>query len=279
MAPLYPLTCRRNLMLLALLLCTTFSLFAQQQNYNPFKEVLVTTDLTAATLKKDCPKLSGIVSRPDYTIDDINAWVKSSPKEWSTFTQIPAVKKLNVAWITLGIAAPEKPKQLQHSFYQWYVAANISDAKRRELFPHFPLPDLKNDLDKEAITYDGKVGTWERLYPEEYQRFLNTPELTALNPYYNGYFKLPYIPAFIGQPIELDKPQKKHTDNEILDEYNYQLKLRNWYFVFRPDEFERLYGKDYKMPDDFDAKTYREYTIRILNETKAGTYPNNTNGH
>ena len=57
------------------------------------------------------------------------------------------------------------------------------------------------------------------------------------------------------------------------------MKLRNWYFVFKPQEFEKLYGKDYKFPAEFDQKAYREYIIKMVNDTKKGVYPNTQNPH
>jgi hypothetical protein len=273
----YPFNITKFL-LCALLLWITFSLTAQQ-SINPFESVFEVTGIKKESLKSSLPNLARVLSNKDYTINDINSWVSNFPREWKAFTQMAEVKKLNIAWSTLGINVPVEEKKFEHSLYQWYVASGLSEAKRKQLFPHFPLPDLKNDYDKEQVVYEQKVGTWQRLYPEEYERFLNTPELTALNPYYTGYYTLPYMPRFIGQEITLSKPQKVNTGNAIMDEYNYQLKLRNWYFVFKPDEFERLYGKDYKFPDSFDAKTYREYVARVLNQKQSGKYPNNQNGH
>ncbi len=257
-----------------------FSVSVQAQSaINPFESVFETTGIRKESLKNNLPNLVRVLSNKDYTINDINSWIASNPKEWMLFNEIAEVKKLNIAWVTLGIHVPVVEKRFEHSIYQWYKASGISDEERKQLFPHFPLPDLKNDYDNELIWYEQKVGAWQRLYPEEYERFLNAPEMTALNPYYTGHYKLPYMPRFIGQEITISKPQKQNTDNPVMDEYNYQLKLRNWYFVFKPEEFERLFGKDYKFPDSFDAKTYREYTARVLRETQSGTYPNNQNGH
>lgn len=250
-----------------------------QQSVNPFTEVLTYANINTDNLKKDFPQLKRVLNKDGYTIADVSAWAKDNPKEWDAFRNLPEVSKLNIAWATVGIAEPVKAPEFKNSFYQWYKAANISDAKRSELFPHFPLPDLNADVEKEAIAYDEKVGAWQRLYPQEYETFLNTPELTALNPYYTGYYTLPYMPRFIGQNIGLEKPVKENTGNDVADEFNYQMKLRNWYFVFEPEQFNTFYGKDYKFPADFDAQAYREYTIRILNETKAGTYPKEDNPH
>lgn len=245
-----------------------------QNSKNPFQQVIEFANLNTAQLKTEFPALGKIISRNEYTIDDINRWIATSPKEWIGFTQKPEVSKLNIAWATLGVQAPAEKPAFTHSFYLWYKSSGVTEDKRKQLFPHFPLPNLNNDLEKEEQVYESKVATWQRLYPEEYERFLNTPELTALNPYYTGYYKLPYIPRFIGAEIGFEKPQKQNTGNEVMDEYNYQLKIRNWIFVFEPEKFNKQYGKDYKFPDTFDAKAYREGTIKVLTDKKNGVSTN-----
>lgn len=244
----------------------------------PFRQVLEVANVTADNLRKDCPKLAQLLAKPELTTAEVNQWIKSNAKEWTVFTEMPSVKKLNIAWATLGIETETKV-EFTHSMYLWYAKSGISEEKKNKIFPHFPLPNLRNDLTKEYELYDQKIASWQRLYPEEYERFLNAPELTALNPYYNGYFKLPYIPKFIGQEIADTKPIKKKTGNDEMDEYTYQMKLRNWYFVFKPQEFERLYGKDYKFPADFDQKAYRDQVTKLVNDTKTGVYPNMQNPH
>lgn len=265
------------------LLCLLFFAFAfslsAQINSTPFEQVFIAANLNKESLKKDFPRLYQIVKNKDYKTEDINSFIKSNGAEWNNFCNVPAVKKLNIAWGTLGLTIPDAKKEFSHSLYQWYKASGISDAKRNQLFPHFPLPNLKNDADKELADYEAKIGAWQRLYTEEYEHFLNAPELTALNPYYTGYYKFPYLPKFIGQEIDLEKPTKPNTGNAIADDYHYQMKLRNWYFVFKPNEFDRLYGKDYKFPDSFNQQEYREHIIKISKEKKAGTYPNMNNPH
>lgn len=275
----HSLTTKRLGILLASTMLAIGTLNAQQAA-NPFNEVLTYANINTHNLKKDFPHLSKVLTKDGYTIADVSNWARQHPSEWTGFNQLPEVKKLNIAWATVGIAEPAKASEFQNSFYQWYKAANVSDTKRSELFPHFPLPNLNNaNLEEEATNYDGGIATWQRLYPEEYQTFLNTPELTALNPYYNGYYALNYMPMFIGSDIALDKPVKENTGSEAKDEFKYQLKLRHWYFVFQPTEFNSLYGKDYKFPADFDAQAYRERIVKLLNEIKAGTYPNTSDQH
>lgn len=275
----YSLTTRRVTTILASTMLAIGTLNAQQ-SVNPFTEVLTYANINTNNLKKDFPHLNKVLAKDGYTTADVSNWAKQFPKEWASFNELPEVKKLNIAWATVGIAEPAKAEEFKSSFYQWYKAANISDAKRHELFPHFPLPNLSStDLTTEVAKYDNAIGIWQRLYPQEYETFINTPELTALNPYYTGYYTLPYIPRFIGSDIALEKPTKESTGNAAADDFKYEMQLRNWYFVFQPAEFDRLYGKDYKFPADFDAKTYREHIIFVLNETKAGRYPQLDNPH
>lgn len=272
-----PNSLRRLLAPVVLLLL--FSVAVKAQQINPFNEVLISANVSKESLKKDFPHLSKVLAKGTYTLEDINSWISAQPKEWNAFTQLAPVKKLNIAWVTLGIKVADKAAEFHHPMYDWYKASKISEQKKNQLFPHFPLPDLKKEVNAELANYEQRISAWQRLYTEEYQAFINTPELTALNPYYNGYYKLPYIPKFIGVTIGLEKPVKQNTGNEIADDYNYQLALRNWYFVFKPAEFERLYGMDYKFPEDFDAKAYREHVIKVLEDTKKGVYPNLQNEH
>ena len=255
--------------LLLLVFSSSYSLFAQI-NSTPFEQVFIASNLNKENLKKDFPHLYQVVKNKEYKTEDINSFIKSHEAEWNNFTNVPAVKKLNIAWNTLSLTLPEAKKDFAHPMYQWYRAANISDSKRNQLFQHFPLPNLKNDVDKELAVYAEKIGAWQRLYSEEYEHFLNAPELVALNPYYKGYFTLPYMPKFIGSAISYNKPTKENTNNPVMDDYNYQQKLRNWYFVFKPTEFERLYGKDYKFPSLFDPADYRMHVKTKLEEKKNG---------
>jgi hypothetical protein len=263
--------------LLCLFILGFNNLFAQSAN--AFEQALTMAKVEKSTLNKPAPHLYKVVTTANYTIEDINKWIKEYPKEWEAFTHIESIEKLNLAWPTLGIKTPVAAYQFTHSMYNWYKAAKISEEKRKALFPHFPLPDLKNDPYKEEQAYETRVATWQRLYPEEYETFLNTPELTALNPYYNGYYKLSYIPRFIGQDVTEEKPKRDGSVVTLMDEYKFQLRLRNWYFIFQPEEFNRLYGKDYKFPDSFDAKAYRDQVLNRLKLTKEGKYPNMDNSH
>lgn len=266
--------------LLAILLVATTLVAMAQQNNNPFELVLGTANISKDNLRKDCPHLARIVSKPDYSIADINAYISQDLKEWEKFTSLAEVKKLNVAWSTLGIQAPERKLGVMNSYWRWYKAANVSEATRQSLFPHFPLVNERNNnVEAEETLFGERFVSWQRLYPEEFERFLNAPELVALNPYYNGYYKLPYLPRFIGAEITYDKPKKVSSGNAPLDEYTYQLQLRNWYFVLQPAEFEKLYGKDYKFPETFDAQKYREEVQTRLQQMKEGKYPNYGNGH
>ncbi len=254
------------------------SSFAQQNN-TPFDQVFSFAGVDKESLKKDFPHLYQVVKNKDYKTEDINDFIKKHTVEWNDFCNMPAIKKLNISWGTMGLTTETPKAEFSHSLYRWYKAANVSEATRKELFPHFPLPNLKNDAAKELAEYDQRIVAWQRLYSEEYEHFLNAPELTALNPYYKGYYKLPYLPRFIGAEIGLDKPVKANTGNAIQDEYQYQLKLRNWYYVFKTAEFEKLYGSDYKFPETFNAEQYREQIIKMLKDKKAGTYPDYTNPH
>ncbi|HLP19366.1 MAG TPA: hypothetical protein VK174_03660, partial [Chitinophagales bacterium] len=113
-----------------------------QINNTPFEQVFVATGIDKETLKSAFPNLYQVVKNKDYKTEDVNSFIKSHGTEWDAFTNLPGIKKLNIAWGTLGLTTPEAKPQFQHSIYQWYKAAGITEAKRAELFPNFPLPNL-----------------------------------------------------------------------------------------------------------------------------------------
>lgn len=123
-----------------LILMLGASVLYAQQNNTPFEQVFVTTGLNKESLKTDFPHLYQVVKNKDYKTEDLNSFIKANGTEWQNFTNLPAVKKLNIAWGTLGLVVPENKPVFQHSFYQWYKASGISEAKKRPCFLTFRYP-------------------------------------------------------------------------------------------------------------------------------------------
>jgi hypothetical protein len=153
----------------------------------------------------------------------------------------------------------------EHSMWQWYTAANVSEKRMNEIAPHFPkAPDFSYNME----VYDFEIEKWKRLYCFEYEAFINAPEFTKLNPYYTGYIDIVQMPYFIRPLSSSDKPTMKKTGNEKEDKLNYELDLQAWYFVFQPTLFYKIYEIKPQFPAWFDEETYRANIIKKIEASK-----------
>ncbi|MCS6935052.1 MAG: hypothetical protein NZM35_07885 [Chitinophagales bacterium] len=204
----------------------------------------------------------------------LNAWIAKYPDEWHAFLKLPAVAAQEINWASYGVHEkyiPPRQEVLQQAHWQWFVAAKVPDEKRLKLFPHFPLAHGMKNTEENIKKYNTMVGIWMRLYPKEYQAFLNTPEIAALVPDRKGDVQLPYMPKFLGAPITSKRPVKKNTGNELMDEYNYQLALRYWTFLYDEAEYNRLYAKDYDFPPGFDVERFKINARAKIHELEKGS--------
>lgn len=210
----------------------------------------------------------------------LNQWLESYPREWNNLQNIPQLAQQGIGWSSYGIADKyvKQKETVASSWWQWYTNSGVSDDTRKKLFPHFPELDKNLKGDTLGANFDRKVGIWQRLYPKEYIAFLNTPEIKALNPYAPNQIKLEYMPRFIGASINTQFPVKENTGDVLQDEFNYQLRIRNWYFVFKPEEFERRYGKDYEFQSTFNIEEYRKTVKMLIERQKSPDYNTIKNG-
>lgn len=153
----------------------------------------------------------------------------------------------------------------EHAMWQWVEGSKISDKRLNEVAPHFPHPSASNYDMKQ---YDFAVLKWQKLYCFEYEALINAPELTALNPYYEGYVNIIQMPYFIRPLSSFDKPVYKDTGNTFDDQLDYELNLQAWYFVFHPDQFYKIYKIKAAFPEWFDADAYRAQVIKKIEETQ-----------
>lgn len=144
--------------------------------------------------------------------------------------------------------------QFEHSYWQWFVGADVSQERLNEFAPHFPHP---KDYNFNIDDYNHAILRWQKVFCFEYEAFVNAPELSALNPYYNGYEDIIQLPFFLGSLVSTDKPKKLNFEDEL----NYELAVQNWYFVFKPNEFNKIYGQLPELPFWFNADTYRKEII------------------
>lgn len=255
----------------ALMCASTVLAQSETATKPPFYQLLDHLKVSTEAAKSVAPNLPA--PSADFQ-NQLNSWIEKYPTQWQALLQLPAVSAQEINWASYGVVDKNLPKReevLADSHWQWFISSKISTEKRERLFPHFPLATGLKNTDQNIKTYNAKVGIWMRLYPKEYQAFLNAPEIAALVPDRKGDIKLNYMPKFIGAPITSKKPIKKNTDNELLDEYNYQLALRYWAFLYNEAEYNRLYAKDYDFPSDFDAVRFKVNARAKIYENERGS--------
>lgn len=244
-----------------------------QQERAPMHYFLEYAKLEYADIRSVAPGFPdpGRYTDAKYT-DAINRWAMQLPAEWQAFNALPEVASLNPSWTSYGLdqSLGQGADVFENSFWQWYKASGISREKKDQLFPHFPEPVITGMRETDLRNYGGNLGVWMRLYPKEYEAFLNTEELMALVPSRTGKIDLPYMPRFLGAAIDRTPPVVKNTGNPLMDNYEYERSLRNWYFVFDPDGFQQRYGNDYDFPADFDQLGYRTGFIRKIEAREQG---------
>jgi len=157
-------------------------------------------------------------------------------------------------------------QRFKHSYWEWFSASEMTDARLDEVAPHFPLP---KDYDYNIDKYDQAIFRWQKIFCFEYERFINAPELTALNPYYEGYIDAIQLPYFLG-PLESDKkPDSQNFSDDFEGKVDYELALQNWYFVFHPDEYAEKYEDiEDELPFWFDTNTYRQAILKKIEDNK-----------
>lgn len=164
----------------------------------------------------------------------------------------------------LSLSQAQDQSSFRNSFWQWVEGANVSDKRMREIAPHFPHPkDVAYDMEQ----YNFEIVRWQKIYCFEYEALVNAPELTASNPYYDGYQDIIQLPYFIRPLSSFDKPTKKNTGNEFEDQLEYELDMQAWYFVFEPAEFYKIYKIKPTFPSWFDADAYKTQVIKKIEET------------
>lgn len=159
--------------------------------------------------------------------------------------------------------------RVENSFWQWVNGSDISDKRLNELAPHFPQP---KDVAYDTEQYNNEIVRWQKIYCFEYEALINAPELTASNPYYDGYQDVIQLPYFIRPLSSFDKPTKKNTGKEFEDQLEYELDLQAWYFVFEPAEFYKIYKIRPTFPSWFDAEAYKAQVIKKIEDTFGEKY-------
>jgi len=258
-----------RVLLLALLFCST-QLFSQQTSVQQWRSLMQACQLSFDKLYVACPHFPNI----DKFKDDaaftaaLQKWQKEYATEEQAFWKIEEIKKGNPSPYYLGLSDGSKPKVFESSIWEWVTNSKITDARLNEVAAHFPKPKLTGNEAEDSKLYESELDFWMKLYPLEYEKLFNAPELIALNPYYTGYYKPVLIPAFISAPLHETKPFREAYSQSIKGELSYQLSLRAWYFVFEPETFNRLYGNQYSFPEWFNAEKFRNDVKLKFEQTK-----------
>lgn len=273
---------RKLLLAWVILLCqaNTTPLAAQTDTQKPpIISLFEYLQITTKAIKSVAPHFPFDYQKDNYQ-NQLLAWLEKYPAEWKALSEMPEFTKTGIGWTTYGI--PEKyiskPEIVNSSWYGWYKASGITAEEKARLFPHFPELDITLKGDTQGLNFERRVGMWQRLYPKEYIAFLNNPKIQAANPYVTGKVDIQYMPRFIGAEVTEDAPVKRNTGDELADEFDYQLKLRNWLFIFFPEKFEATYGKDYDFPADFNAADYRKNWKQYMERKKNPEWGTTTQG-
>lgn len=227
--------------------------------------------LELAEVKKAAPHFP--VNYTDGKFENsLAGWLDKYPAEWKAVQQLPPISAQGINWESYGIPAKyaSVPQVFEDSYWQWVNASGISKERMNALFPHFPVPVSLENTPANLQEYAGRVGTWMRLYPKEYNAFLNAPELAKLAPERKDKVVINYIPKFLGARVGSTFPVKKNTGNKIMDDFTYELAVRHWYYLYEPVQFEALYGKDYDFPADFNPEYYRQRTLAKIVSIERG---------
>jgi hypothetical protein len=258
-----------RVLVVLLLLCGT-QLFAQDANRQTWRSLMQTCQVSFSKIYETCPHFPVIDNYKDDAsfIAAVQKWQKEYTFEEAAFWKIEGVQKGNPSAYYLGLSDGKKPAVFQSSIWEWVHNSKISDERLTAIAPHFPKPVLTGNAEADTKTYEEALDFWIKIYPLEYEHLFNAPELTALNPSYEGYHKPVLIPAFVSAPMRETKPYREAYSKTAKGELSYQLSIRAWYFVFDPETFNKLYGKDYEFPEWFSPEKFRNDVKQKFEWTK-----------
>ena len=264
-----------KLCLLALVTVHVTLCIGQTTSTDTWRNMMDHCGVSFETIYAECPsfpKVESYINDEDYS-RALEDWQNNHPEELETFWSIEAIQTCNPSPFYLGLSDGEVEDQFDNSMWQWVEGSGITDTRLMEIAPHFPKPEITGNFDADELAYNAELEIWSYLYPLEYEALINCDELTALNPYYEGYVVLSVLPKFIGAKIDSERPQFIDTGNAYVDRLSFELKMQNWLFVYHPEKFQKRYGYEPRFPETFDAEDYREEVKdRIEN-------PENYEGH
>lgn len=237
--------------------------FAQENSLVEWNNVLLKKNISQNDINKKAPHfpiLKDFTSSKDLN-KNIEKWAKKYREELDQLEKVYNISN-DFSFVYLGVFSSKEYESYlnnknENSWIEWVSASKISDRRLNEVAPHFP---INYNVSKED--YNEKIIWWKTIYSHEYESLINSPELSALNPYYKGYVDLIHVPYFIGPLKSLEKPVKVNTGNVFNDKLNYELALMNWYFIFEPSQFKEKFGFSPVFSEGFNAEAYRIMNIQ-----------------
>ncbi len=184
------------------------------------------------------------------------SWTENHFDEFQAFANHDDIKSKGFAWESLGMKNPYIIKKYYSPFSQ--AAAGLDKARLKEIAPHFP----SEDLAKSQEEYETLIKQWQDEHMQEYEDFLNAPEIMAMKPSDSRALVdlgiQPELPEFMSYPdFGEDYPAKGENEPDDV----YALKLQHWHFVYHPEEYEEKYGQFPTLPEGFDLDAYiKQYT-------------------
>lgn len=254
------------------LLCMCLHVMAQQtEKVPPVFGLFSHLKLQLSEIQKVAPHFPVNYSNGKFETE-LTTWLQRYPAEWGALQKLEAVAAQGINWESYGIPAKyiTQNQVFEDSYWQWVTASGITKERMNGLFPHFPVPASLENTPANLATYNGLLGVWMRLYPKEYNAFLNAPELVKLVPDRKDKVVITYIPKFLGARVSSQFPVKKNTGNAIMDLFEYELAVRHWYYLYEPVKYNALYGKDYDFPTDFDQEHYRQLALTKIAARERG---------
>lgn len=263
---------KTKIIFLFALLLTLFEVNAQKTSIETWSRILQSANVEWQKIYEVCPNFPKENNNAKEFTQAVDSWNKNFPNEVKAFFSLENIIAANPSKYYLGLPLDENENTYDNSFIQWIKVSNISDRRLMEVAPNFP----NMSLEKES--FDFEFYRWQQLYSHEYEKLINTNELAALNPEYDGYLDVIKFPGFMGGLESKEKPVLK--DNSSKDEkLAFELKLMNWVFVFDASNFKKIYGFYPEFPADFSAEKFRSTIIEKIDETNRQIELGNVESH
>ena len=209
--------------------------------FSKWKSLIAYSKLPQEVIKNTCPHFN----------ENVDLWIANYPAEVKAFLALPAIKKLNPSLVDLGIKKEgvEEKKTFSHPFLKWVEGSGLAPSELKALAPHFPKPQVTEDIALSYSNYEKVLMDWMVIYATEYEKLINSPKLVKSNKYYTGYQKInsPVADSSwrVLTPTNIQPTKDQfQSGNEALDAKRFEQYTRAWYFRYNKVEYFRIYEPD-----------------------------------